>query len=59
MTTTARYATQNMIHIRDQCPHCHAVVSYCTESLPLKEQCHQYLKPIKFRLCICMGLQDW
>jgi hypothetical protein len=33
MKPTALYATQNIIHIRYQCPHRQAVVSYFTEEV--------------------------
>src|SRR2546422_9646099 len=59
MTTTALYATQNMIHIRDQCPPCHAVVSSCTASVPPKEQSHTCLKPLKVQAVYLNGSQDW
>ena len=58
MTTTALYATQNMIPIRDQCPHCHAVVSSCTESVPPKEHGHKCLKPLQCDVVYLNRLQD-
>jgi hypothetical protein len=50
MKPTALYATQKIIYMRYQCPHCQEVVSYFTESLPAKEQCHKCLKPLQFKV---------
>ena len=58
MTTTALYATQKIMHLRYQCPHCHAVVSYCTKSLPPQEQWHQCLKPLQCKIVCLKGSQD-
>jgi hypothetical protein len=50
MKTTPLYVTQKITLIRYQCPYCHEVVSYFTESLPAKKECHKCLKPLEFEV---------
>lgn len=45
---TKVYVTSEISHICYTCPHCKETISYDTDGLPAKEQCHKCLKKLTF-----------
>ena len=45
---TTLYITSSIVRVSYSCPHCDEYIGYETDSLPVKEECHKCLQPLKF-----------
>lgn len=49
---TPIYVTTKVSAVRYQCPHCEQITNYQTDGLPIAEECHKCLKPLKWEIVI-------